>query len=103
VWALGITYSFWRRDDYATTRDLMLVVGVLFVALPIANAIATSGGLIAIGAPGELVSAFVDIGFIAIGAATLVMSRTLPKRRTTKADKASEPPALSERMTIAAE
>lgn len=81
VWALGIGYAFFRRDDYASTRHLLLTTGGLFCAVPLLNTLTTGDFFLSVLGAGHKIAGYVDLSLLVIGALTIASALKLPKER----------------------
>lgn len=81
VWGASLIYAFLRRNDYAATRDLLVLTGVLFVGLPLLNMQITGDAFWTAMASAHKAAGYVDIGLLVIGMLTIYSALSLPKRR----------------------
>ena len=84
IWALGLVYSCIRRNDYRTTRELLILSGVLAIGIPVLNGLATGQWFpVYIGAD-HSVAAWVDVAMLAGGALTVLAGVLAPRERLDK-------------------
>ena len=81
VWATGLIYAFIRRNDYQTTRELMMLTGCLAVGVPILNGFVTGDWFVSELLEGAPLHAWVDLVILLAGAATILISTVSPKAR----------------------
>lgn len=84
IWGAGIAYAFLRRNDYATTRELMALAGGLAVLIAVTNGVTTGDWLWSRLASGHTTSGWVDACFVIFGVAALGVSAVLPRARRGK-------------------
>ncbi|MCA8900409.1 MAG: PepSY domain-containing protein [Hyphomonas sp.] len=81
VWGAGVIFAFSRRNDYATTRNLMMLTGVLAMGIPVLNGMTTGDWCFAHLASGGRAYAWVDFAMLLVGGLTLGAGFLAPKRR----------------------
>ncbi|MEM9179476.1 MAG: PepSY-associated TM helix domain-containing protein [Pseudomonadota bacterium] len=106
VWTLGFIYAWMRRDDYKTTRELLIATGVMAMGIPILNGLATGQWFPAHLGADHSVAAWVDVVMLLAGAATAAMGYLSPAERLDKAarrakTKAAAATAMAEKETAA--
>ncbi len=79
--AASIAYSFFRRNDYRATRDLLGLTGIIFALLPVLDFASTGGGLTDLLSDGHRVAGFADLGLLTLGVLTLLTASRLPVKR----------------------
>ena len=102
VWALGIGYAFFRRDDYASARHLLLVIGGLFATLPLINMLATGEVFLSVFSSAHKVTGYVDMTLFVIGALTIFAALKLPKQRTEVSESRVKEAGLSSDQPVVA-
>jgi uncharacterized iron-regulated membrane protein len=83
VWITSLAYALLRRNDYAATRELMMLAASLALLAPVVNGVSTrdwSWAGAAAGAP----HALVDLTLVALGAGGLAVALNLPRGRRDK-------------------
>ncbi|MEL6170464.1 MAG: hypothetical protein AAFR02_00425, partial [Pseudomonadota bacterium] len=81
---LGLAYAFVRRNDYSTTRELLMLTGGLAMGIPVLNGIATGDWFISHLNAEHSVAAWVDLGMLISGATTVAAGYLSPADRKTK-------------------
>lgn len=84
VWALGLAYAFGRRNDYATTRELLALTGALAMGIPLLNGLATGDWFTTGLASDFRVVAWVDLTMLIGGLLTILAGYLAPAERRTK-------------------
>ena len=84
IWALGLVYSCVRRNDYRTTRELLIFSGVLAIGIPVLNGIATGQWFPAYLGAEHSVAAWVDVAMLVGGAMTALAGALAPRERLDK-------------------
>ncbi|MEM6651596.1 MAG: PepSY-associated TM helix domain-containing protein [Pseudomonadota bacterium] len=84
VWALGLLYACVRRDDYRTTRELLIVTGGLAIGIPVLNGLVTGQWFPAYIGAGHSVAAWVDVAMLVGGAMTVLAGYLAPAERLDK-------------------
>ena len=84
VWALGLIYAWVRRDDYATTRELLMITGVLAMGVPVLNGLATGDWFFVHLFAEHAVAAWVDATMLISGALTILAGYLAPAKRWDK-------------------
>lgn len=84
VWALGFVYAFARRNDYATTREVTMLSGLLAIGIPMLNGAATNQWFFSYLNADHAVSAWVDVTMLLGGLLTVACGYFLPAERKAK-------------------
>jgi len=84
IWALGLVYSCVRRNDYRTTRELLIFAGMLAICVPILNGLATGQWFPAYLGAEHSVAAWVDVAMLVGGAMTVLAGALAPRERLDK-------------------
>lgn len=84
VWGLGLVYAVVRQNDYASTRELVALTGLLALGIPVLNGIATGDWFWSALASDHTMSAWVDVVMLISGAFTVFIAYHLPKARKEK-------------------
>ncbi len=87
VWAAPIGYAFWRKNDYAVTRETLALSGGALCAAAFINAAITDYSFLSLLGDGHKIAGFVDVSLLVVGALTLAFSLRLPERRAAEARK----------------
>lgn len=82
VWALVLVFAFVRKQDYRTTRDIILLTGILMVGLPVLNALMTGDTVFELLGTGHKPAAWVDLTFLVSGLVTIAVAAKLPRARS---------------------
>lgn len=90
-----LIFVFLRRNDYKSSKHLMILCGALLLALPFLNAITTGATLWNAEGVGERVSNGVDISLLVLGLFTIFSATRIPvKRNAEKKKKPKTPPII---------
>ena len=84
VWALGLLYSCVRRNDYRTTRELLIATGVLAMGIPVLNGLVTGQWFPAFVGADHSTAAWVDVAMLVGGALTVLAGVLAPAERLDK-------------------
>ncbi|MEO0855058.1 MAG: PepSY-associated TM helix domain-containing protein, partial [Cyanobacteria bacterium J06648_11] len=84
IWALGLIYACVRRNDYRTTRELLILSGILAIGIPVLNGIATGQWFPAYLGAEHSVAAWVDVAMLVGGAMAVLAGALAPKERLDK-------------------
>ena len=97
VWALGLLYACVRRDDYRTTRELLIVSGIMAMGIPVLNGLVTGQWFPAYLGADHSVAAWVDTAMLIGGSLTVLAGYLAPAERLDKqARRAKESAANAE-------
>jgi uncharacterized iron-regulated membrane protein len=101
VWAAGLIYAFIRKNDYATTRELLMVTGGLAVGIPILNGLVTGQWFVTHLNAEHSIAAWVDTlmllgGALTVFAATLAPAVRMDKKRQKTITPEDAPPLPAE-------
>ncbi|MEO1407962.1 MAG: PepSY-associated TM helix domain-containing protein, partial [Pseudomonadota bacterium] len=103
VWVIGLVYAFIRRNDYSTTRELLMLTGALAMGIPVLNGITTGDWLFAHLSADHSIAAWVDFGMLVCGAVTVAAGYLSPAERKTKRRPNAKIAASPEAAAIPAE
>ena len=84
VWVIGLVYAFMRRNDYSTTRELLILTGALAMGIPVLNGVTTGDWFIAHLSADHSAAAWVDLGMLLCGVLTVAAGYLAPSERKTK-------------------
>lgn len=85
VWALGLLFACIRRNDYRTTRELLMLSGALAMGIPILNAIISGQWFfLQLSENGHTASAWVDVAALIGGISALIAGIAAPSKRLDK-------------------
>ena len=84
VWALGLVYACIRRNDYRTTRELMMFTGLIAMGIPVLNGVVTGQWFPAYLGADHTVAAWVDVAMLVGGALTAIAGYLAPAARVDK-------------------
>lgn len=84
VWVIGLVYAFMRRNDYSTTRELLILTGALAMGVPVLNGVTTGDWFIAHLSADHSAAAWVDLGMLLCGVLTVAAGYLAPSERKTK-------------------
>ena len=84
VWGAGLLFAFLRRNDYQTTRTLLLLSGLLAMGIPMLNGVVTGDWFIPELIEDGPVHALVDLSMLLAGCATVLAGLAAPSRRIEK-------------------
>ncbi|NQY41419.1 MAG: PepSY domain-containing protein [Henriciella sp.] len=84
VWIIGLAYAFVRRNDYSTTRELLMLTGALAMGLPVLNCLTTGDWFFAHLNADHSTAAWVDAGMLVLGTMTVVAGFLAPAERKAK-------------------
>ncbi len=84
VWALGVVYAFARKNDYATTRELIMATGALATGIPILNGLATGDWFPTYLGADYSAAAWTDLLMLVGGALTVCVGYLAPAQRKDK-------------------
>ncbi|MEL6243808.1 MAG: PepSY-associated TM helix domain-containing protein [Pseudomonadota bacterium] len=90
AWFAGLGYALVRRNDYATTRELLMGSGALALFIPALNGAVTGDWFISALASDHTVSAWVDVSMAVLGVSTIVVAYVLPQSRSDKVSRRAE-------------
>ncbi|MEO0549641.1 MAG: PepSY-associated TM helix domain-containing protein [Pseudomonadota bacterium] len=98
IWALGLVYSCVRRNDYRTTRELLIFSGILAMGIPVLNGIATGQWFPAYLGADHSVAAWVDVAMLVGGVLTILAGALAPRERLDKQARRAKLVAQEEAM-----
>lgn len=102
IWFAIIVYAMTQQNQYAVTRQALSLTGILMIAIPLTNGVATDNWfwteLVARGAT----SAWVDLSFLILGFIGLLATSLMPAKRLTE-NASDENEALKTRDMVPAE
>ncbi|MEM9937965.1 MAG: PepSY-associated TM helix domain-containing protein [Pseudomonadota bacterium] len=98
IWALGLVYSCVRRNDYRTTRELLIFSGILAMGIPVLNGLATGQWFPAYVGADHSVAAWVDVAMLVGGALTVLTGALAPRERLDKQARRAKLVAQEEAM-----
>ena len=84
VWIIGLAYAFVRRNDYSTTRELLMLTGALAMGLPVLNCLTTGDWFFAHLNADHSTAAWVDAGMRVLGTMTVGAGFLAPAERKAK-------------------
>ncbi|MEM9359999.1 MAG: PepSY-associated TM helix domain-containing protein [Pseudomonadota bacterium] len=84
VWACGLGYAWTRRDDYKTTRELLILTGLLAVGIFVLNGAVTGEWFFLHLITGHTAAAWVDAVMLIAGVATIATGLIAPSKRLDK-------------------
>ena len=101
VWVLGLVYAFIRRNDYATTRELLMLPGALAMGIPMLNGLVTGQWFPAYLGADHSVAAWVDVAMLVGGGLTVLAGYLAPAERLDKQARRAKLKAAAENETAA--
>ncbi|MEL6827965.1 MAG: PepSY-associated TM helix domain-containing protein [Pseudomonadota bacterium] len=84
AWALGLLYACVRRDDYKSTRELLILTGALAMGIPVLNGLVTGQWFPAYVGADHSIAAWVDVSMLVGGALTVLAGYLAPAERLDK-------------------
>ncbi|MEO1305974.1 MAG: PepSY-associated TM helix domain-containing protein [Pseudomonadota bacterium] len=96
AWALGLLYAWVRRNDYQTTRELLLLTGVLAMGVPVVNGLVTGQWFPAYLGADHSIAAWVDVAMLVGGALTALAGYLAPAERLDKAARRAKAAAVEQ-------
>lgn len=103
VWAIGLAYAFIRKNDYATTRELLMASGAIAMLIPVLNGMTTGDWFITALAGGHTAAAWVDVFMLVVGALTILAGYLSPAARKAKRVSRTEVDTPESAATVPAE
>ena len=96
VWALGLVYAWVRRDDYRTTRELLILTGSLAAGIWILNGTVTGQWFFQYLGAGHSSAAWVDVMMLIGGLVSIAAGLLSPAERLDKQARRAKAKALAE-------